>query len=260
MAFLPKAPQTVKDIKQTVATLYPPELVVTIKNGEVSTNVEEPYYIAVPKFMQSEKKTAETPDHLITIDTKADVTDYEKYHTYVLVTKHALVYPRSSSSYSSSNSAAYEYDTGNQRLEVMPLNNTDDMVIDKAFYDKTVSHFLPFVDLLPLGVVILAVLVLIAVPIFASLFVGAWKLAYLLFFGFIIWIISQMMNKKLAFSKVYQICLHTLTIPILIDFVLDLVKVNIPFLYTGVFLVWTLFVLHKLQVHESTHHAKSEAK
>src|SRR3989344_4178481 len=85
--FIPLIPRFIETAKTVVQNTYPDELVITIKDGQLSTNVKEPYSIPLPK---------EFPDifdqNLITIDTKAQVSDYPKYQSLALVTKDSIAF------------------------------------------------------------------------------------------------------------------------------------------------------------------------
>lgn len=69
-----------------VAEIYPEELVITMKDGVISTNVEEPYFIDIPAEWGDLKK--EDFKHLVVFDTKRDVSidEIEEYRSAVVVT------------------------------------------------------------------------------------------------------------------------------------------------------------------------------
>ena len=72
---------------------YPRGLELKIKNGQLATNVKEPY-----TFDLEENKWQTDQRHLLIIDTKGSIENYPNYDTYVLATKNAIVYPSKSTS------------------------------------------------------------------------------------------------------------------------------------------------------------------
>ena len=81
-AFLPKLPQYVAMAREKGAGFYPKDLVVTVKDGEVSTNVKEPYAIDLPF----------APEHLLVLDTKATAERFNEYKAFVVVGKNTVYY------------------------------------------------------------------------------------------------------------------------------------------------------------------------
>src|SRR3989338_1647719 len=62
---IPAIDRFVLGAKQFIQTGYPSELVVNVKNGRLSTNVPEPYYIDPPKQLTDKSQPAKF--HLIAI-------------------------------------------------------------------------------------------------------------------------------------------------------------------------------------------------
>ncbi|MCL5970688.1 MAG: DUF1189 domain-containing protein [Patescibacteria group bacterium] len=78
--------------------VYPDELEIKIKNGYVSTNVTEPYFVnanmeKIENIMLNKKTTyTKSKVRILTIDTKAKDSDLEKYQSMALLTQTSLVY------------------------------------------------------------------------------------------------------------------------------------------------------------------------
>jgi len=84
-----------KFLPDKLVEMYPSELEVTIKDGEVSTNVAEPYAIPLSRFEkildELDKsvlgESVEKVENLVVIDTRGKIDDFSRYRTYVLLTK-----------------------------------------------------------------------------------------------------------------------------------------------------------------------------
>ncbi|MBI3396866.1 DUF1189 family protein [Candidatus Woesebacteria bacterium] len=235
---IPKVPNFITQVKDVAYRSYPSELIVTIDNGKVKTNVKEPYFIDFPEEFGrvGDFKTL----HLVTIDTKASVGDYLKYGSVVLVTEDSLVYPDSNNG--SRSASTYK---------VIPLSQgktgEQKVVIDKAGYDKVVTNLLPYLDYLRPLMWTGILLSLLVLPIVGASLSIAGKMIYLLISSLILLLIVKIMKKAYSYSQIYRMSIHGLTLPILISFVLGIFSVSIPFLYTIVFLVFMIIVFVKME-------------
>lgn len=229
--YLPQLPKTVNNLKYHLSRSYPPALEVRIKNGELSTNVKEPYFINIPQEMSDKK---DTNVHLVTIDTQAHIEDYPKYNTVVLLTKNAAVYPRSS-------------EKNSTRSEVFYFSNLKNpLVINKQNYDRLYTKIEPFINMIPLFVTVLVIGGILLFPLFIVPFAFIWHLVYLLFLAAILLVLAKLMGKNFSYSQIYQLSLHGLTVPIIITLLLGLFNISFPLLYSLIFIVWMGIVIHDL--------------
>ena len=86
-------------ILQMVDEVYPKELVVTVKNGSLTTNVKEPYYLEFPSQIRKWMTDDSTNSfyeryHMIVFDTKAEPIDFAKHDSLVLFSKDFIMYYR----------------------------------------------------------------------------------------------------------------------------------------------------------------------
>jgi hypothetical protein len=231
LTLVPKVPAFARTVQTSAQSFYPADLVVTVKNGNISINKDQPYYIAWPPML----KTQDNPEskgksHFITIDTKAKIEDFQKYNTAVLVTKNAIVSDSS------------------QGVRVNFLDNMKgNLTINRKVYDQTLQKIVPFLNYASVLLIIGAFLVLVFVPFFILFFVLIYQLIYLLFGAGVVWLISKVMNVNLSYTKVYQLCMHAITIPIVLTTVGEVLLVHIPFLFTGILAIWMVFVFRTLQ-------------
>lgn len=184
---------------------------VNIKDGEVSTNVTEPYFVDLP---------GESTSHLLTIDTKANVESFTKYDTAVLVTKNTIV---------------YKDDNGNKFYPLTEVKGP--VTVNQALYLDYYYKALPYLNSLPTLVNVAFWAGMVLLP-----FVVAWsslvsKLIYLLFASVLVLLLAKIMKKALTYGQVYRLCMHGLTLSILASAVF-----SFPFMSTIILLVWMAIV------------------
>lgn len=230
LVLLPKTPEFVKHLKTRIRTFYPSELIVNIRNGNLSTNVQNPYYIEIPELNNSDEEN--TYRHTITIDTKASIDDYKKYNTLLLVTQKALVYPDRD---------------GRDTTKVTYFGKSKPIQLDKNKYDAFLTKYLHYLDYMPTVMIVLMILGVFLLPFVITPFVVLGKMLYLLILALCMWLVSQIFKNNLSYKKVYQLGIHALTLPILLTSLLSLFGVHISFLYTATLALWMVIILSKIR-------------
>lgn len=221
---IPTLPLFIENAKSGARELYPAELVVELKDGEITTNVEEPYVIDLPQAWGGGK-------NFIRIDTNASIDDFEQYDTLVLVTKKSFVakdedgykvYPFS------------DYKGGNYTL------TADE-------YSRLVDPLLPLLDFLPAIAVVLIIIGIFIWPFIGSFLWLLWNLLWFLIPALILLIIVKLAKRNLRFGQAYQIVIHAFTLPILISFALGLIDSGLPtFISTAIAVVFGILVIIKI--------------
>ncbi|OGK52363.1 hypothetical protein A2966_01695 [Candidatus Roizmanbacteria bacterium RIFCSPLOWO2_01_FULL_41_22] len=229
---LPKIPQFVSQIKERAKGLYPKELIITIKNGNLRTNVKEPYYIDLPELTQN--NVPDQFEHLVAFDTKGRVDDFKKYHTLFLVTRNAVVYP----------------DRQQQSMSTYRVSYFDEVknfILDQTLYQNFINKLLPYLDYLQPLLVVFAVVGIFIFPVLGASFVMTGHLIYLLIMSVLLWLIAKVFKNHLSYKKVFQLSIHGLTLPIVVVFLLGLFTVTISgLIYTSGFLLWMVIILSKI--------------
>lgn len=224
---LPKIPGFVDQTKKEILTVYPEELILTVKDQKISTNVNEPY------FVRPLKEEVDGNLYFLTIDTKADIADYQSYRSIILLTETSLVFPRQE--------VGYQVIPLGQYLRDVP----DGMKIDKSVYQEAVKKGLPYLDYLPAVARWGIILSLTALPLISAVFGAFWKMFYLLFFAALFFILLKIARKKISFPKVYQLSMHGLTVPVTASLVATTLGINPVFWGTPIFVIWMILVLRK---------------
>lgn len=220
VVFLPMD-KVVRKLPDTILETYPADLTITVKNGQVSTNVHEPYFIPFPQNIYPFKNLNLSRFNLLTIDTKAQVTDILKHNTLVLLTK---------------DSVSLMGEDG--KITTYPLRGMNDAVINKLVVFSIVQAFAPYLKfVVPVLVFLSFLMLLILIPL-GSMF-------YLLLFSILTWIIGKLMGLPLGYGKYYQIGLHVVPIWITLEGIMVLFGFRIvtPLFGTTLLLVLTIIAL-----------------
>lgn len=202
------------DVPDLLVNAYPEELEVTINNGQVSTNVDEPYFIPLSVFDPFEKRLHETVlginekdlQYLLVIDTQASIEQIIDYETWALLTW---------------NSISYINDDGN--IETVSLEDIENLTINKEVVSLLMSQVRPYLDyFVPLS---------IGIIIIGYILYGVVRMIYFLILALILWIVASLLKAPLSYGKSYQITLHFSFIPYVLLLLLVAVGVRIPIPY-----------------------------
>lgn len=207
-AYISVGKVVIDKIVDRAASVYPSELEITVKDGQVSTNVEEPYYITIPEL---EKEST----NLLVIDTKTPYSSakFNEYKTAAWLAKDSV------------------FVKGNNKIEVMDLSEQQvNFVLNKAIYDGLVSTIRPYLSFITPIVAVGSILVI---------FIGnVFLLVYLLLLSALIFLLVKLLRKSLTFSQSYKVALHAITLPLIITTLMGLVGVaGFSFMFTIIALV-----------------------
>lgn len=212
-----KSAPKLAEIEQMVADLYPNELVLTWKNGEVSSNVDEPYAIPFPKeWLSHQERRDDFPmvENLLVIDTSksVDANDFERYDTMLILGKDSV-----------GNRDARQ---GKVQIQNFSRYNFDDFQLDKEKVLSLVSmafNFLKWVFLT----------LLFALPLLIFVGLSVQYLVYLVFGALIIWLVAKLRKVELTYGVAYKLGLYLLTLPILVNILSSIIHIlDAPFVFT----------------------------
>ncbi len=219
-----KIPSTVQSVVTQAVDFYPQELVINITDGQVSTNVEEPYFVSLPA---SEYKAGQ-PNNLVVIDTKTPFssTQFNQYQTIAWLTKDGLFYLNS--------------DKG--EIRGMDLSKVNDFTINKNLVQELSSKFSPWLKLL--GPILLF---FAGLGLYLSF---SFRLIYLLLFTLIVWVTMIIVKRRLSYPQLYKVGLYALTPGLILDQLIGLSQSftrfqGFPFMFTLVTLVVVFLNLSK---------------
>lgn len=195
-----------------VRALYPSGLEIAFADGQVSTNVEEPYAIALPTAWQfRESRDGRTVKNLLVIDTgkPIDLDDFRRYETLVVLGKNTVGF----------------YDTGQGKVEIRELGGINGrFVLDQGKYAWLVGEAWKWIRVALVALVIVA-------PLFITLFLLAWYSLYLLVGALVIWLAASLRKRDMTYGQAYKLGFYLLTLPVLAGFVARPVF-TLPFVFT----------------------------
>ncbi len=210
-----KIKSVLTDLESSLQT-YPRDLTVTIKNGEVQTTYDRPYFFWFD-YNQSKNLIA-------VVDQTADPKKIKEYNSFVLLTQKGMFFQNNElpQGYSSVNLTNLNNITINKGL-IEEVRNTVDKI------NHVVIFFYP-----------LAFLLVLLLLIFSSL---VSTFLYLFIATGIVYIVYLFVNNrtKLKFLKMIQLSLHSISLPLLLNYfsgVLGFKSVILPLLFLFLIIVF----------------------
>jgi len=213
-----------------VKSIYPDELKVTLGKDGISTNVAEPYAIALPKEWRSgDEKIAK---NLLVIDTTRPVElgSFEKEDTLIIIGKHQVGFR---------NPEKGEFriqDLGSfESRESFILTATKfQHFVDKAF---TITRY-----------VIVFFMLVFPFMLYAMHWIG--YLFYALFGALIVWLAATICDYKLSYGRAYLSTLYLLPIPLVYDLLTSFMGgqpgARYPFLFSLILFIVALINFPKM--------------
>jgi hypothetical protein len=189
---LPKIPQFIEDARYQVSNFYPKELVLTVKDQKISSNVKEPYVIR----------------DFVVIDTKISAADLATYKDKVILGDSFVAIPDSQNG-------------GNRTISLTDyLKNVPNgtQFTQKSYLDLA-GKLLPYLNYLPTVIYCLIAAVLVVWPFIGAGLVLLGRMIILVFSTLALLILAAIMKRDLGYGKIFQLSLHALTIPVVLTFV-----------------------------------------
>lgn len=188
-----------------IVSAYPQDLVLHTQGGEWYINKQEPYVIPFPEFFtEDQRKVAGLPKNMVTFYKEGTIEDVTRLNTMFLVNRKNIL-------------AINE----NGGVDSSPLGEIPNTRITKQSLEQSVAQIVPVIERV---VAIAGIFVLVF--LFFWNFIGL--LLYLLWLGFLLWIMGMIFSRKVTYEKAYQFGIHTITIPLIFKLLLSLVAFGFP--------------------------------
>ncbi len=198
-----EAKTSIKTFVDGMVNIFPADLTITTKDGKASINQPEPYIIPAPKGPAETAEQANQPENLIVFYSKGTIDDLENYKTLVLVNEKNILVKNSN------------------KIEVYPLSEIPDGEFSKANIQALADLVKPYIELTPYAIAATLLITLI-------MYYTAFRLVYLLPVALILLLIGKIHKLKYDFPKYYQVGIHTLTLPLIVDVITTATKIQIP--------------------------------
>lgn len=226
----------IKEVKPFLAkaqtelyTIYPENLVVDVKDGNLSTNVQEPLFVPLksewlPKDLANNVFYPPITN-IVVIDTNAQASDLGKYQTLVLITKNAV-----------------SYYAGRNDIRIQTLQDVKSLTINKDLVTQGLNKITPYFKWIIPALVT-------AIIIFLPLLTVGSKFVELFIISLITWLIAKLYKLQLGYKQALQINLHAITLPLVINSLFQLFGANpsIPLFQTIILLIFNLIIFTSLK-------------
>lgn len=218
-----------------VVTQYPADLDVKITNGRLSINQPVPYLVPIRKDWQDNG-----PKNFVVFESDNNISspqDFYKYDTFALVTETSVYTNQENSSANS--------------IKVYEIpQDTKDFEVNEGMVKNWESQFLNM-PAVKNKLYVPAVGVLLLVLLVPLMYLFRLSTAYI--YAVILFLLIKLFKKSLtngtefSVSKLFQISLHTTTLPILLAYVLSFTAYNPVqgLLYFLIYFIFTVMVLKK---------------
>ncbi len=229
-----------KSLDQLISN-YPADLVVNIDQGKVLINQPYPYLIKMP----IEWKTAQAPTNLIVFDSDQSLANgrsYADYNSLLVITQTSIYLPPDqTSNQTSGQDNVISIPTKTQKIE---LSQGEIFNWEKKFKSMPIVKYRLYLPLFAVILLIITWPILIIVRYLTALF-----------YAIDTFVIMQIFKRKLlhgqefAFRKVFQISLHSLTLPSVLAVITSFFVPDFflqGFVYFGIYLAYTLYILNRL--------------
>jgi hypothetical protein len=203
------------DLVTKLSNNFPVELTITIKGGQASTNVTEPYFIPNDDINTQDSKLK----HWVVIDTKTPYSSeqFKQYSSFAWLTKDTLFYY---GNYSESSDSSGNTSSSLGEIRAMPLSDVSDMTIDRAKVHGWLAMFEPWVRVLT--------------PVFALFVVGLvyvavlFNLVYLFILACLVWVVGKCFKKNFNYGASYRVGLYAASLPFLLSGLANACRVHVP--------------------------------
>lgn len=203
--------------------VYPDDLIVTVVNGKISINQEQPYAIPLPA---SEGVKIEDGDlnYLVVIDTEYPITleALKEYKTATLVGESSI---------------GFRDDTGTLKIYEIPKEMN--IVIDRSWVDGAINKGMGVIKKVGFSVAF----ALIPLTVFMGFTFGV--MLYLVFAAFLVWLIARVNNLSYSYKQSYITSMYLITVPQALSVVFFWLAIIIPYFRTIIFVAMAILNLKK---------------
>jgi len=203
---LPFVSELEPKVSQFINKNFSDDLEITIRQGIVTTNVTEPYYIVVNHDIFNEllgktsDQTSPAKVRLLAIDTKGSAENFEKYQTYALLTESNLVY----------------YD--DKAVKITSLRNIDNLTITKQIVlDKVKTYTTKY------NMQLWAKIAIFLFPVLFTLLVLTIAFLVYLFNGLLVFCLGLISGTRLTYANAYRYSIVAGFLPSVIQEILGFV-------------------------------------
>ncbi|OGG16686.1 hypothetical protein A3D77_02900 [Candidatus Gottesmanbacteria bacterium RIFCSPHIGHO2_02_FULL_39_11] len=218
LILIPQIKTLEQTLKTQADTFYPNDLVITLKNGKLSTNRKDPIVVTFPF------DTGENRKNLV-IDPTASISAMEKYQAGVLINEDSL-------------SLIGE----NNQIRTYPLSDIENFTLNKSEFSKGVAMVEKFLDALPAflpGILLVIFVFSISIGLFLKI----------LFYSLLTYAVARVQNLHITYGKAFQLTIHAIT-PIVLLQILEIVfgiQIPIPLFFQILYVILLVIIIKEIK-------------
>jgi len=165
---------------------YPNELIMTVKDGTLTSNTPEPVFVPTPVTQENEK----LPQNIVALvpNEKAEASILSKYDTMSAVTSNGIIYLKNA--------------TGLKQIEIYPYGKTDKVLTKNFILEKSVHLLKVIATVAAIGIIPMLILIFLMISFgnMLSLFVVA----------LLIYLVMRLKKLKISYKQAYRMGLYAL--------------------------------------------------
>jgi hypothetical protein len=219
---VPRTREFVRSSIDHVRDVYPEDMVIKIEEGQMTINRPSPFIIPLPEAVQMDPE--QQYENILVYDENGTLDDYGPYSTLFLVNKRNILVQ------------------GENAIEAYPIRNFPEGEFTYETYNQILNRitdltrYIPYVVYLGLFFAYLVYFVIM-------------RMIYLLVIALLLLGSGMIMSVNYKFSKYYQIGIHAMTLPLLVELIgiVTQTPVRIPYWFMIIHLIVGVVVLASLR-------------
>lgn len=223
--FTKKVSPYLNQLKTQIPQLYPADLTINIKDGQVSINVSEPYFIPLkPSWFPLEFQPGleNQPIHnVLVIDTAVEPSEINKYQTFILLTKDSVAFTQN-----------------RNEIRIQSLQDIKAFTLDRQLIEVGWQKIVPYFHwITPIILGLLFYIFILGTIII--------QFIYLVIFSLLTFITAKFFKQKaISYPKALQINFHAVTLPTIISIIFQLFtnQSQIPFFQSIILFIFNLII------------------
>jgi hypothetical protein len=219
-----------KNISGEIKKIYPDDLLITVKDSKWTINKPEPYIIPLPETAVDKTKE-DSLKNIIVFYKVGTIEDFNTFKTFALVNE--------------TNILTQEDNSG---IKATPISKLPDFDADKSKVNEIVDRLYSYLKYLPYFLPLI-----LFFDQFILNYIGL-KILYIIWVGFVLFLFSLIRRNKISYISAVRVGIHTMTLPLILEAILYLAKVEVP-ISKWIFVVnviLAIFVLEKITKKEET--------
>ncbi len=220
---LPQAKNAINAFNKQILTSYPSDLIITAKDGRLSSNKAGPIIIPISSEMPSDSRSRELKNVLV-FDPNGTVDDLKKYETVILINKSNVIMQGE-----------------NDQIKIQPLKDIPDGTFTYADFTIALGKLEKILAYVPYLLSTAMLVISFTTSTVSGLIIS-------LLLSLIFWIFAKITHLNLRLAKTYQISLHIFTLYAILGIANQVFTKGLPYGFNFIVCtIYGLFIISKIQ-------------